>query len=122
MNNNENELVDFIVGILEDKKAKEIMVLNVKDITSVADYFVICSGTSTTHIKALADEIEEKLKIEKEMVLHHKEGYNGARWVLLDFIDVVIHIFHQEDRAYYNLEKIWGGTKEVLERGKEHKE
>ena len=119
MSKSENEVLDFIVTALEDKKAKEIKVLHVRDITLIADYFVICSGTSTTHIKALADELEKRLETEKELKIHHKEGYNGARWILLDYSDIIVHIFHQDDRMFYNLEKIWTDAKEVLENGKE---
>ena len=119
MDNTEKGLLDFIVTVLEDKKAKEIKVLNVKDITLVADYFIICSGTSTIHIKALADEIEEKLETEKGLELHHKEGYNSARWILLDYSNIIIHIFHQDERMFYSLERIWADAKEVIEQGKD---
>lgn len=99
-------LVDKIVEILEDKKAREVNIIDIKNISVLADYFVICSGTSTTHIKALSDELEVKLK-ELGIVYHHKEGYNSARWVLLDYGDIVVHIFHEEDRGFYNLERMW---------------
>ena len=114
---NNTEILDTIVSVLEDKKAKEIKILEVKDVTLVADYFVICSGTSTTHIKALADELEIKLE-EKGIKMHHREGYNSARWILLDYSDVIIHVFHQDDRMYYNLEKIWSQAKDVMAKGK----
>jgi len=116
LNNTEN--IDYIVSILEEKKAKDIKVLEVKEVTLVADYFVVCSGTSTTHIKALADELELKLEEEKGIKMHHREGYNSARWILLDFSDVIVHIFHQDDRMYYNLEKIWSEAKDVIIKGK----
>lgn len=115
---NNTELFNDIVSILEDKKAKDIKVLEVKDVTLVADYFIICSGTSTTHIKSLADELELKLEEEKGIKMHHREGYNSARWILLDYNDVIIHIFHQDDRMYYNLEKIWSESKDVITKGK----
>ncbi|MGE5472936.1 MAG: ribosome silencing factor [Ignavibacteriales bacterium] len=115
---NSTETVDAVISILEDKKAKDIKVLEVKDVTLVADYFVISSGTSTTHIKSLADELEVKLEDEKGIKMHHREGYNSARWILLDYGDVIVHIFHQDDRAYYNLEKIWSEAKDVIIQGK----
>lgn len=95
-----------IVEILADKKAKDINTIDISDITIIADYFVICSGTSTTHIKTLADEVEVKLN-ELGIELLHKDGFNSARWVLLDYGDVVVHIFHEEDRSFYNLERLW---------------
>ncbi|MGE5328421.1 MAG: ribosome silencing factor [Deltaproteobacteria bacterium] len=115
---NNTEILDSIISILEDKKAKDIKVLEVKDVTLVADYFVICSGTSTTHIKTLADELEIKLEDEKGIKMHHREGYNSARWILLDYSDVIVHVFHQDDRMYYNLEKIWSEAKDVITKDK----
>ena len=76
----------------------------------MADYFVICSGTSTTHIKALADEVDVKMG-EMGYPCLHKEGYNSARWILLDYADVVVHLFHEEDRKFYNLERLWSDGK-----------
>lgn len=98
--------VDKIVELLKGKKARDIDVINIAGISVLADYFVICSGTSTTHIKTLADEVEEKMKNDGHQCLH-KEGYNSARWILMDYGDVVIHIFHEEDREFYNLERLW---------------
>ncbi|MCX7922213.1 MAG: ribosome silencing factor [Clostridia bacterium] len=100
------EMVEKIVGFLEEKKAKNINVIDIKDVSTLADYFVICSGTSTTHIKAMTDELEIKMK-ENGINYLHKEGYNSARWILLDYADVVVHIFHEEDRDFYNLERLW---------------
>lgn len=101
---------------LEDKKAKDLKVLRVDDVTLIADYFIICSGSSTTHVKSLADELEEKLKLEKGVILHHMEGYSGARWILMDYSDMIVHIFHYEDREVYNLERIWTESKDKLGR------
>ncbi|NLL06347.1 MAG: ribosome silencing factor [Clostridiaceae bacterium] len=99
-------LAEKIVQILEDKKAKEVKCINISEVTVIADYFVICSGTSIPHIKALADEIEIKME-EIDVELLRKEGYNSARWILLDYNSVVVHIFHEEDREFYNLERLW---------------
>lgn len=99
-------LVDRIVAVLEDKKAKDISTINIENISILADYFVICSGTSTTHIKALADEVEVKMEENGRTPLH-KEGYNSFRWILIDYGDVVVHIFHEDDRNFYNLERLW---------------
>lgn len=100
------KLVDKIMEAMQDKKAKDINIIDIHDITIIADYFVICSGTSTTHIKAIADEIEFKLN-EMGIEANHIEGYDTARWVLLDYADVVVHVFYHEDREFYNLERLW---------------
>jgi len=100
------KLVDKIVNAIGEKKGTDISIIDIHNITEIADYFVICSGTSTTHIKAIADEIDFKLG-EIGLEVYHKEGYDTARWILLDYADVVIHVFHQEDRAFYNLERLW---------------
>jgi len=100
------KLVDKIIDAMQEKKAMDITKIDIHNITVIADYFVICSGTSTTHIKAIADEIDSKLS-EIGIETYHKEGYNTARWILLDYADVVIHVFHQEDRSFYNLERLW---------------
>jgi ribosome-associated protein len=100
------KLVDYTVEVMESKKAKDITIIDIHNITEIADSFVICSGTSITHIKAIADEIEFKLS-ERGIEPYHKEGYDTARWILLDYVDVVIHVFHQEDRGFYNLERLW---------------
>ncbi len=100
------KLVDNIVEALQEKKARDISIIDIHNITVIADYFVICSGTSTTHIASIADEVEIQLsKIGLEP--YHKEGYDTAKWILLDFADVIVHIFHEEDRSFYNLERLW---------------
>ena len=105
------ELADKIVEILDKKKGVDIELIPVAEKTVLADYFVICSGTSSTHIKALADEVEYMLKRDYEVVPDHIEGRETGRWILLDYKDVVVHIFHPEERANYNLEKLWAMKK-----------
>lgn len=92
--------------IASNKKAKDIIILDLKGLTTITDYFVICSGENATHIKALAEAIEEKFSKDK-IYYHSTEGLNFARWVLMDYSDVIIHIFDEETRAYYELEKLW---------------
>ena len=99
-------IAEKTVEILDGKKAKDIKSIDIGELTVIADYFVLCSGTSTPHIKALADEVEEKMS-ELKVELLRKEGYNSARWILLDYNSVVVHIFHEEDREFYNLERLW---------------
>lgn len=101
-----NSISKKIVEVLESKKAKDIVTIDIQSISILADYFIIASGTSTTHIKALADEVEEKLS-EAGYQPFHKEGYSTARWILLDYGEIVVHVFHEEDREFYNLERLW---------------
>ncbi|WP_040683919.1 ribosome silencing factor [Thermobrachium celere] len=96
----------FIGKAASNKKARDIKILNVKGLSEIADYFVICSGTSTIQVKAIADEIEEKMA-ESGYVINHKEGYNSGKWILLDYGTVIAHIFHEEDREFYDLERLW---------------
>lgn len=102
-----------IAKILIDKKAIDVKILYVAELTIVADYFIIASGTSTAHVKALCDEIEEKLTL-KGINLNHVEGYKSARWILMDYGGVIVHIFMKEEREFYSLERLWGDAKEVL--------
>ena len=108
------ELADKAVSILESKKGVDIEVIDVKDKTTLADYFVIVSGNSTTHIKSLAEEVEYILKEEDGLYADHVEGRSGDRWILIDYKDVVVNVFHPEERATYNLENLWN-TKKPLE-------
>ena len=106
MNNYDNELVKNIINILEDKKALNINVIDVREKSILADYFVIANGTSSTHINALADEIEFRLK-QENIFLNSREGKNYNSWILLDYGEVIVHIFSEETRKFYNLEGLW---------------
>lgn len=101
-----NILVEKIAEFLKGKKARDVNVIDIKEVSILADYFVICSGSSITHIKAIADDLENKLE-EIGCKYLHKEGYNTCRWVLMDYGDILVHIFHEEDRKFYNLERLW---------------
>jgi ribosome-associated protein len=102
--------VNRIVQTLQDKKAKDIKVLDIRDLSTLCDYFVIATGTSTTHVQSLCDNVEENMDKE-EYKLHHKEGFRNGRWILLDYYDVVVHIFYEEERKFYNLERLWVDAK-----------
>ncbi|MHB8171716.1 MAG: ribosome silencing factor [Thermincolia bacterium] len=91
----------------EDKKGLDVLILEITKISVVADYFVLTTGNSSTQVKAIADHVEEKLK-EAGIQPLRREGVREGRWILLDYGDVVVHVFQQEDRAYYNLERLWG--------------
>jgi ribosome-associated protein len=102
-----------IYKVLEDNKASDIKILYIGDLTVVADYFIIATGNSDTHVKALTDEIEKKL-MEEGILVDHIEGYNWGKWVLMDYGDVIVHIFQQIEREFYNLERLWADAKEIV--------
>ena len=92
------------------KKAENVISMDLRGLTSSCDFFVICGGTSDVHVKAIADAIVEGLAASDEKIWH-KEGYEGRRWILLDYVNVVVHIFETETRQYYLLERLWGDAK-----------
>ena len=100
------DIAQKIAAAANDKKAKDILLLNMEGLSPVTDFYVVCSASNSTLVKAIADNIEDKLA---EAGVHptHKEGYADARWVLLDYGDVVAHIFLEEERDFYNLEQLW---------------
>ena len=110
----ERENVMKLLGILDNKKALDIIAVDVADKTIVADWFVICSGSSVIQVKAICDEVLEKYE-EAGLTLRRKEGYTEGRWIVLDFGYVLLHIFHPEEREYYNIERLWtDGATEVV--------
>lgn len=100
-------LANRISQLIFNKKGYDVKILDLKELTSITDYFVICTGDSDTQIKAIADEIDKKLR-DENIKVWHIEGYESLNWVLLDYVDVVVHIFKKETREFYNLEKLWG--------------
>lgn len=106
-----NELVDKIVEALDSKKGIDIEVIDVAAKTTLADYFIIATGNSTTQIKALTDEVEYQVKTTWGLYPDHVEGRSGDHWMLIDYKDVVVHVFHPEERANYDLEKLWSTKK-----------
>ena len=115
MENTPKLLMEEIVRIADSKKARDIVVMKVDDKTTLTDYFVIMTGTSSTHIRALGDEIEAKTKEDLVLAPHHREGVTSS-WVLLDYTSVVVNIFQQEARELYALERLWGdGTRIDIE-------
>ena len=101
-----NEIALTAVKALDSKKGQDIKCLETGHLTTLADYFVLCTATSTTQIKALSDVCEEAMERNGERV-HHIEGHRGGTWVLLDFSSVVVHIFNEEARKFYDLERLW---------------
>ena len=104
---NPRALAEAVCAYLEDKKGEEISIIDTSNSSINTDFFVLCNGTSVTHIKSLADAVDEKMQEQHGMVPKHVEGYKTARWILMDYGDVVVHVFHKEDRAFYNLDKLW---------------
>lgn len=97
----------LIAKAASDKKALDIMIMDMHELTTATDYFIVCSATTATQIRAIADNIEDELAKAGENFLH-KEGYRNAEWILLDFGDCVAHIFTEEARRFYGLESLWG--------------
>ena len=101
-----SEIAEIGVEAALDTRANNVVVLDLRGLSSVTDFFVICSGNSDTHVEGIANNIEEKLE-EHNANLWHREGGRKATWILLDYIDVIIHIFTEEARNFYGLERLW---------------
>ena len=95
-----------VAEILENKKAKDVTIINIEKLTVVADYFVICSATSSLQVRALSDEVDEKLSAEGIEKIR-QDGYRESRWIVMDYASVLVHIFHSEEREFYNIERLW---------------
>ena len=106
------EIAAIAAKALEDKKAKDVKILRTVEQTVLADYFVICNGTSSTHIKALVDEVDKQLSEAGEPPIR-REGLRSDIWVLMDFGCVIVHVFTDEARKFYNLERLWSDSEEV---------
>ena len=110
----EKQKVKELIKTLEDKKATDIIAINVADKTIIADWFVICSGSSMIQVKAICDDVLDKYE-ELGFSLRREEGYNEGRWIVLDFGYVLLHIFYPEEREYYNIERLWlDGATEII--------
>ena len=108
----QEEQLGAIIKALDSKRAEDIRLIKIRDLTIVADYFIIANGTSNTHTKALADEVEYQLKL-KDTPPIREEGYAGATWIILDYGDIVVHVFYKETRDFYNLEKLWSDGEDI---------
>lgn len=100
------ELALQIAKLLDEKKSLDVQVLDISLLTTVCDFFVIASGRTEVQVRALCDELEKNLSV-NEYRVWHKEGYRGGRWIVLDYKDVVVHLFHKDERVFYNLERLW---------------
>ncbi|RCW65300.1 ribosome silencing factor [Saliterribacillus persicus] len=101
------KILDMVTKACDDKRAEGIVILDMKDVSLIADHFVICEGTNERQVQAIAREVKD---VAEENGFHVKrmEGFDQARWVLVDLGDIICHVFHREERHYYNLERLWG--------------
>ena len=104
-----NDLLKFIKDKLSEKKAEDISVLDISEQSIMADYFVIATGNNINQVHAMVDFVEEELA-KKDIKPKHLEGYNTANWILMDYNDIIIHIFDKESRSFYDLDHIWKGA------------
>lgn len=106
------KLVKLVIHALEDKKAEDIRIIDISEISTIADYFIIAGGSNKSQIQALCDNVEEVL-YKAGCELKQKEGYETANWVLMDFGDLIVHIFDKENRFLYDLERVWADGKQI---------
>lgn len=106
------EVAEKVIEILNTRKVRDLKLLHVEEQTVISDYFVICSGTSNTQVKSLAAEVEYKMGL-CSMDPLHIDGYGEGQWTVLDYGSVIVHVFHEEARAFYKLEKLWADSEEV---------
>ena len=106
------ERARFIAKALDSKKGEEIKVLHIGDLTTIGDYFVVVTGNSTSQVRALADEVDEKMSKEG-LEPKRIDGYQSCQWILMDYYDVIVHIFLKETREFYALERLWGDAPEI---------
>lgn len=106
------KMATLAVEALEDKKAEDIRILDISNVSVLADYFIIANGTNRNQVQAMADNVEEVLG-KAGFVPKQIEGYQSANWILMDYKDVIVHVFSEEDRGFYDLERIWRDGKEI---------
>ena len=108
-----NKIIDRIVELIFNKKGYNVKILDLRNLTTITDYFIICTGDSDTQVKAIADEVDKRMR-DEGVRSWHTEGYRSLNWVLIDFVDIVVHVFKKESREYYNLEKLWGDAPVII--------
>lgn len=114
-NTNADQLITTILSGIEDVKGKEITILDLRDIeNTVCDYFIICEGTSNTQVNAIVNSIQKKVSKEIKDNPWHVEGSDNAEWVLIDYVNVVVHVFQKHIRDYYDIESLWGDAKTTV--------
>jgi len=109
-----SELNDLIIDSIQDIKGKNIIKLDLTELDdSPTDYFIICEGDSTTQVRAISNNIRRRVKEERQIMPNHTEGIDGSQWILVDYFDTIVHIFHPEKRAYYEIEELWSDAKSI---------
>ncbi|MEP6620828.1 MAG: ribosome silencing factor [bacterium] len=107
------ELAQRAAAILLDRKANDVVLLSLKGVSDMTDFFLIASGTSDTHVRALGNAVLEDMKKDVGQMAHHVEGLSQGRWVLLDYVDFVVHVFHPTLRNFYQIERLWADAQVV---------
>ena len=111
-NNNADQLITTIISGIEDVKGKEIILLDLREIeNTVCDYFIICSGSSNTQVNAITGSIQKLVSKELKDKPWHVEGQNNSEWILMDYVNVVVHVFQKHIREFYDIESLWGDAK-----------
>ncbi|MBT8302985.1 MAG: ribosome silencing factor [Bacteroidia bacterium] len=114
-NSNADQLITTILNGIEDVKGKNINILDLREIeNTVCDYFIICEGTSNTQVNAIVNSVQKKVSKETKDKPWHIEGSDNAEWVLMDYVDVVVHVFQKHIREYYDIESLWGDAKTTV--------
>ncbi|HLS07621.1 ribosome silencing factor [Lentibacillus sp.] len=106
------ELIEVIAKACDDKRAEDVVALDMQEVSLMADYFLICHGSNERQVQAIAKAIKDAVN-EKDIHVNRMEGFEQARWILVDLDDIVCHVFHQDERHYYNLERLWGDASRV---------
>ncbi|QGH35034.1 ribosome silencing factor [Gracilibacillus salitolerans] len=106
------QLVELVAKACDDKRAEDIVLLDMKNVSLIADYFLICEGTNERQVQAIAREVKD-IAEEQNIDVKRMEGFDQARWVLVDLGDLVCHVFHRDERGYYNIEKLWGDAPQL---------
>ena len=108
-----DKILNTIYNAIDDKKGVNTGILDISAITTISDYFIVTSGNNYNQVRAIADNVEEELLKKHGMRPERVEGYNNGEWILLDYIDYVIHVFDREQRLFYDIERIWSDGKEI---------
>jgi ribosome-associated protein len=107
------DLAKEVKALALDKKAEDLLILDMRGLTTITDYFVICTGTSTRHTRTIAEEITRTMKKKIKVPGTHTEGVQDGSWIVIDYIDIIVHIFDEENREKYQLENLWGDAEKI---------
>ncbi|HNW97414.1 MAG TPA: ribosome silencing factor [Bacteroidales bacterium] len=109
-----DSLSEIVIKGIQEKKGKNIVSMNLKNIhNAVSDYFIVCHGTSSTQVEAIAESIEREVRETTGLKPWHREGFQNAEWILLDYVDVVVHIFQEKFRSFYQIESLWADAEVI---------